>query len=127
NEDVAARRIETLDRRELLFLVDEDQDVAVEGAPEAAAVDLARLIDGVAVGERHHPAPLPSVGDGVDRPGIEPGVERVVDEKAREPDEARIAQSLEATALDRAEIVGVARLRPLLVEDRPVPLPHGLA
>jgi hypothetical protein len=59
--------------------VNEDQHLAIEGAPEARPLDLARLVDRVAVGQQDDPAPPPDVTDRLQRAGIKPLGEGIVD------------------------------------------------
>ena len=56
-------RMPALDVGELVFLMHVDQHVARERVPQAGAGDLARLKDGVAVGENDGLSPLPHVLD----------------------------------------------------------------
>ena len=119
DQHVALRRIEALDVVELLLLVDVDEDLAVERLPQAGPLDLARLENGVAVRQHHRPAPLPNVPDGVQRPGVKPVGERIVDQPARHQQETRIVQVLDPITLERAEIVGIAELAAQLLEDLP--------
>ena len=58
DQDVMRRGIETFDVAKLLLLVDIDQDVVVERAPEAGPFHLARLEHGVAVRKDHRGATL---------------------------------------------------------------------
>jgi hypothetical protein len=48
--------------------------------------------------------------------------ERIVDEEARDLEQARLARVGEAEALERAEVVGVPELRAQLLEELPVAL-----
>jgi hypothetical protein len=48
--------------------------------------------------------------------------ERIVDEEARDLEQARLARIGEAEALERAEVVGVPELRAQLLEELPVAL-----
>ena len=70
-------------------------------------------------------------GDHVERTRIETIGERILQQKQRDLEQARIARLLEAVALQRAEIVGKPRVEEELLEDFPVPPlafgPHRLA
>ena len=108
--DVVLRRVAPLDVVELLLLVDVDQDVAVDGVEQPRALDLARLEDDVAVREDHRRAPGARMLDDVERLGKEPVGEGIVDEELRDGEHVRVARMLDAVALERAEVVGVAQL-----------------
>ena len=60
--------------------------------------------------------------DRVERAGIDAIGERIVQQEQRDLQHVRIARTLDAVALQRAEIVGVAELGPELLEDLPVAL-----
>src|SRR5271166_1068821 len=127
DQHVATGGIEPLDRVKLLLLVNEDENLAVERAPQTRSLDLARLEDGVAVGQDHDAAPLAHVADRLQRAGIEPLGERIVDQPVRQPEQARFVRDLAAVALERAEIVGVAQGGEPLLEDRPIPVARRCA
>ena len=127
NEDVVRRGIEPLDVVELLLLVDEDQDPVLERAPNARPFDLARLKDSVAVRQDDRAAPLAEALYRVERPGIEPIGERIVDQPTRHLEDPRIVHILGTIAFERAKIVGVTEFPPQFLENRPVALPRSLA
>ena len=56
----------------------------------------------------------------IERPGIEPVGERIVDQPVRHPQQPRIVHLLQPIALERAEIVGIAEFAAQLFEDLPV-------
>ena len=67
-------------------------------------------------------AALFRVGDDVERPRVQPVHEGIVQQEDRHAEHLRIARMLDAVALERAEVVGVAELGPELLEDVPVAL-----
>ena len=58
----------------------------------------------------------------VERAREEPVGERIVDQERRDGEQVRVARVLDAVALQRAEVVGVAELGAQRFEDRPVAL-----
>ena len=113
-------RIAPLDVVELLLLVDVDQNVAGNRVEKPGAVDLARLKHDVAVRQNHRGAQAARVLDHVQRVGEEPVRERVVDEERGHREQVRVARVLDAVALQRAEIVGIAEFGAQVLEERPV-------
>src|SRR2546425_6042977 len=61
--------------------------------------------------------------DGVERAGIQPAGKRIVDQKRRHEQQARVARISEPVALQRAQVIRVAQLGAQLFEDCPVPIP----
>ena len=109
DHDVMAGRIHPLDVGQRLFLVDIDQHMAAEGLPQSRAFDLARLKHRVAVGQDHRPAPSAGPFHHVEGVRIQPLREWIVDHPVRHPQQPRIVQVLEPIALQRAQIIGIAR------------------
>src|SRR5215472_11753617 len=115
-------RIALLDVVQLLLLVNVNQHLAIDGFPQAGALDLARLEDHVAVGEDHARAQLLAVRDGVERTRIEPVGEWVIEQERGHFEDVRIARILDAVALEGAEIIRVAEFLAELLEQHPVAL-----
>jgi hypothetical protein len=64
----------------------------------------------------------PQALEHVERLRVEPVGERIVHQERRRRQQARIPRILHPIALQRAEVVGIAELRPEPLEDRPVAL-----
>ena len=112
--------IAPLDVGQFLFLMDVDQHLPRHGLPQSGSLDLARLEDHVAVGEDHRRSPGVGARDHIQRLRIKTIGEWIVHEKGGHAEEARIVGMLQPVPLERAEVVGVAELRPQVLEDRPV-------
>ena len=120
-------RMPALDVGELVFLMHVDQHVARERVPQAGTGDLARLKDGVAVGENDGLSPLPHILDDLERVRVEALGERIVDKPVGGGQEGRIMKALNPQALERAEVVGIAELRAQRLEDCPITLAGAIA
>ena len=83
DEHVTHRRVAPLDVVELELLVDVDEDVPVDCAPDSGPLDLVRLEDGVAVREDDRRPEHAQVRQYLQRRGVEAIRERVAEEIAR--------------------------------------------
>ena len=122
HHDVSPRRVVFFDLVEHAFLVDVDEHLALDRAPQTGALHFARLKDDVAVREDDDRSAQAQVTDGVERARVHAVGKRVVEQIERDPEHARLAWMLDAVPLQRAEIVRVAELGPELLEDLPVAL-----
>lgn len=110
DQDVPPRGEARLHVIQLVLFVDVDQHVPFHGRPQPRTLDLARLKDDVAVGQDHHRADRLEQVDHVERLGVEPIGEGIVDQVGRQVEDTRIARMLDAIALQRTEIVRIAEL-----------------
>src|SRR5689334_20746475 len=107
---------------ELVFFMDENEDARTEDIAEARAVDLARLEHDIAITDDDDRAPLLDVLDGIERVGIKPVRERVVDHEVRDFQQTGIARMFDSIALESSEVVGITQFGSKLLEDFPVAL-----
>jgi len=121
DHDVVLRRVPPLHIREHVFLVDVNQDRAIDSAPDPGLRDLSRLKDGVTVRQDGDSPARAEPGDGLECAGIEAVFERVVDQEQRHLHQARLVGVLDSIPLERAEVVRIAKLGPQGLEDLPVP------
>ena len=120
DHDVAPCRIPAFDVVQHLFLVDVDQHLALDRRPQPRPLDLARLKDDVAVGEERGPPAPPERAQRVQRAGIDPAREGIVQEEQRDLQDVHLARTLGAVTLQGAEIIRIAKLVAQLLEDLPV-------
>src|ERR1035437_9603971 len=108
------------------FLVDIDQDVALEEFVQAGPVHLARLKHDISVAQNHRSPQSPRVFDCIQRLRIEAVGKGIIDHEMRHGQQLRIARLLDAVTLQRAQIVGVSEFATQLLEDFPIVLFGGL-
>jgi hypothetical protein len=83
HQDVVQRGIAGLDIIKREFLVDIDQHVRVDGLRKTGALNLARLENDVAIGEKDGWAPLAQPFEHVQRSRVQTIGERVIDQERR--------------------------------------------
>jgi hypothetical protein len=122
NHDVVVRWISPLDIAELALLVNVNEDVTIDGFEQARAFDFARLKDHVTVGKKHHRAPLTALLKRIEGVWIEAIGKRIIGQEVGDRQELWISRVFDPVSLQSAEIVGIAKLIPQLLKDRPVAL-----
>src|SRR5436309_4162253 len=122
DEHVAVGGVARLYVVELVLLVDVDQHLAVYRVADARTLDLERLEHHVTVAQDHRLAVVAQVGDRLERAWVDAFLERILNEEARDLEQARVARVGEAEALERAQVVRVAELHAQLLEELPVAL-----
>ena len=101
--------IAPLDVVELLFLVDIDQDVALDGLEKAGPLDLSRLKDNIAIRQNHDCPYLSARVDHIKRIRKEPVRKRIVDQICRDCQQVRFVRISHAVSLQGSQIIGVTK------------------
>jgi len=102
---------------QLSLLVDVDNDSPLDRSAQPGPLDLARLEDDVAVGEDDGRAEPCKVLQHVERAREEAIGEGIVHQEGRNGEQAGIAGIHHPVPLEGTKVVGVAELRPQLLED----------
>jgi hypothetical protein len=102
--------------------VDVDQHAPLDRREETRAPDLVRLKDHVPIRQDDRGAAAAQVPDHLERSRVEPVGEGVIDQERGQREEVGIARVLEAVALERSQVIGVAQLPAQILEQSPVAL-----